>query len=72
MAARVPENVSEFASPYDLKQVSTDQKVGSSNLPGRAIFFNELMESSAFPNALFFVWGHNRGHEMGAQTGCSG
>ncbi len=38
MAARVPENVSEFASPYDLKQVSTDQKVGSSNLPGRAIF----------------------------------
>ncbi len=56
MAARVPENVSEFASPYDLKQVSTDQKVGSSNLPGRAIFFNELYENLDARKSLFFLW----------------
>ena len=52
MAARVPAKVSEFASPYDLKQLPTDQKVGSSNLPGRAIFLNALYNDDTQINLL--------------------
>ncbi len=57
MAACVPENVSEFASPYDLKQLPTDQKVGSSNLPGPAIFFKELINIQIFARAARYTIG---------------
>ncbi len=59
MAARVPAKVSEFASLYDLKQLPTDQKVGSSNLPGRAIFFKDLINIQIFARAIRYTIGTN-------------
>jgi len=38
--------------------LTTDQKVGSSNLPGRAILFNVLDRKSALHTALLLCWGH--------------
>ncbi len=48
MAMGMAAELIEFDSPYDMEQLPTDQKVGSSNLPGRAIFFKDFSLDTLF------------------------